>query len=45
MEGGNYKIRCNTISPGLVLTGQTKAFIDTVRRHGDLPEIVRSRAP
>ncbi len=28
MEGGKYKIRCNTISPGLVLTAQTKAFID-----------------
>lgn len=29
MEGGPHKIRCNTISPGLVLTAQTKAFIDT----------------
>jgi NAD(P)-dependent dehydrogenase (short-subunit alcohol dehydrogenase family) len=29
MEGGKHKIRCNTISPGLVLTGQTKAFIET----------------
>ncbi len=29
MEGGKHKIRCNTISPGLVLTGQTRAFIDT----------------
>jgi NAD(P)-dependent dehydrogenase (short-subunit alcohol dehydrogenase family) len=28
MEGGKHKIRCNTISPGLVLTGQTKAFIE-----------------
>lgn len=28
MEGGPHGIRCNTISPGLVLTGQTKAFID-----------------
>jgi NAD(P)-dependent dehydrogenase (short-subunit alcohol dehydrogenase family) len=28
MEGGPHKIRCNTISPGLVLTGQTKAFIE-----------------
>jgi NAD(P)-dependent dehydrogenase (short-subunit alcohol dehydrogenase family) len=28
MEGGPHKIRCNTISPGLVLTAQTKAFID-----------------
>lgn len=29
MEGGAHHIRCNTISPGLVLTAQTKAFIDT----------------
>jgi NAD(P)-dependent dehydrogenase (short-subunit alcohol dehydrogenase family) len=29
MEGGKHKIRCNTISPGLVLTGQTTAFIET----------------
>jgi NAD(P)-dependent dehydrogenase (short-subunit alcohol dehydrogenase family) len=28
MEGGKHKIRCNTLSPGLVLTAQTKAFID-----------------
>jgi NAD(P)-dependent dehydrogenase (short-subunit alcohol dehydrogenase family) len=28
MEGGKHNIRCNTISPGLVLTSQTKAFID-----------------
>jgi NAD(P)-dependent dehydrogenase (short-subunit alcohol dehydrogenase family) len=28
MEGGKHQIRCNTISPGLVLTAQTKAFID-----------------
>lgn len=28
MEGGKHGIRCNTISPGLVLTNQTKAFID-----------------
>jgi NAD(P)-dependent dehydrogenase (short-subunit alcohol dehydrogenase family) len=27
MEGGKHKIRCNTISPGLVLTRQTQAFI------------------
>lgn len=27
MEGGPHKIRCNTISPGLVLTAQTKPFI------------------
>jgi NAD(P)-dependent dehydrogenase (short-subunit alcohol dehydrogenase family) len=27
MEGGQYKIRCNTISPGLIETSQTKAFI------------------
>ena len=29
MEGGKHKIRCNTLSPGLVLTNQTRAFIDT----------------
>jgi NAD(P)-dependent dehydrogenase (short-subunit alcohol dehydrogenase family) len=29
MEGGPYGVRCNTISPGLVLTAQTKAFIET----------------
>jgi NAD(P)-dependent dehydrogenase (short-subunit alcohol dehydrogenase family) len=28
MEGGKHKIRCNTLSPGLVLTNQTRAFID-----------------
>jgi NAD(P)-dependent dehydrogenase (short-subunit alcohol dehydrogenase family) len=28
MEGGPYGVRCNTISPGLVLTAQTRAFID-----------------
>lgn len=28
MEGGKHQIRCNSISPGLVLTAQTKAFID-----------------
>jgi NAD(P)-dependent dehydrogenase (short-subunit alcohol dehydrogenase family) len=27
MEGGKHKIRCNTISPGLVLTRQTQVFI------------------
>lgn len=27
MEGGKHKIRCNTLSPGLVLTSQTKDFI------------------
>ena len=29
MEGGKHKIRCNTISPGLVETAQTRAFINT----------------
>ena len=29
MEGGKHNIRCNTISPGLVETGQTRAFINT----------------
>jgi len=29
MEGGAHRIRCNTISPGLVLTEQTRAFIDS----------------
>jgi NAD(P)-dependent dehydrogenase (short-subunit alcohol dehydrogenase family) len=28
MEGGKHGIRCNTLSPGLVLTNQTRAFID-----------------
>ena len=28
MEGGKHGIRCNTISPGLVLTNQTRALID-----------------
>jgi len=29
MEGGPHRIRCNTLSPGLVLTAQTQAFIDS----------------
>jgi len=29
MEGGKHGIRCNTISPGLVLTNQTREFINT----------------
>jgi NAD(P)-dependent dehydrogenase (short-subunit alcohol dehydrogenase family) len=29
MEGGPHRIRCNTLSPGLVLTAQTKAFIES----------------
>jgi NAD(P)-dependent dehydrogenase (short-subunit alcohol dehydrogenase family) len=28
MEGGKHKIRCNTLSPGLVETSQTRAFIN-----------------
>jgi NAD(P)-dependent dehydrogenase (short-subunit alcohol dehydrogenase family) len=28
MEGGKHGIRCNTISPGLVLTNQTRDFIN-----------------
>jgi NAD(P)-dependent dehydrogenase (short-subunit alcohol dehydrogenase family) len=28
MEGGPHHIRCNTLSPGLVLTAQTRAFIE-----------------
>jgi NAD(P)-dependent dehydrogenase (short-subunit alcohol dehydrogenase family) len=36
MEGGAHKIRCNTISPGLVLTAQTKAFIDTPEWFGPM---------
>jgi NAD(P)-dependent dehydrogenase (short-subunit alcohol dehydrogenase family) len=28
MEGGPHHIRCNTLSPGLVLTAQTQAFIE-----------------
>jgi NAD(P)-dependent dehydrogenase (short-subunit alcohol dehydrogenase family) len=29
MAGGKHQIRCNTLSPGLVLTAQTRAFINT----------------
>jgi len=36
MEGGKHKIRCNTISPGLVLTGQTKAFIEMPQWFGPM---------
>jgi NAD(P)-dependent dehydrogenase (short-subunit alcohol dehydrogenase family) len=36
MEGGPHKIRCNTISPGLVLTAQTRAFIDTPEWFGPM---------
>jgi NAD(P)-dependent dehydrogenase (short-subunit alcohol dehydrogenase family) len=28
MEGGPHKVRCNTLSPGLVETAQTRAFIN-----------------
>jgi NAD(P)-dependent dehydrogenase (short-subunit alcohol dehydrogenase family) len=28
MEGGKHNIRCNTLSPGLVMANQTRAFID-----------------
>lgn len=36
MEGGPHGIRCNTISPGLVLTGQTKAFIENPQWFGPM---------
>jgi NAD(P)-dependent dehydrogenase (short-subunit alcohol dehydrogenase family) len=36
MEGGPHRIRCNTISPGLVLTAQTKAFIDNPEWFGPM---------
>lgn len=36
MEGGTHRIRCNTISPGLVLTAQTKAFIDNPEWFGPM---------
>jgi NAD(P)-dependent dehydrogenase (short-subunit alcohol dehydrogenase family) len=36
LEGGRHKIRCNTISPGLVLTAQTKAFIETPEWFGPM---------
>lgn len=36
MEGGAHRIRCNTISPGLVLTAQTKAFIDNPEWFGPM---------
>ena len=36
MEGGPHRIRCNTISPGLVLTAQTRAFIDNPEWFGPM---------
>jgi NAD(P)-dependent dehydrogenase (short-subunit alcohol dehydrogenase family) len=36
MEGGPHRIRCNTLSPGLVLTGQTKAFIENPEWFGPM---------
>jgi NAD(P)-dependent dehydrogenase (short-subunit alcohol dehydrogenase family) len=36
MEGGPHRIRCNTLSPGLVLTAQTKAFIDNPEWFGPM---------
>jgi len=36
MEGGPHGIRCNTISPGLVLTAQTRAFIDNPEWFGPM---------
>lgn len=38
MEGGRFGIRCNTISPGLVLTAQTKAFIENPDWFGPMRE-------
>ena len=36
MEGGKFQIRCNTLSPGLVLTAQTKAFIESPEWFGPM---------
>jgi NAD(P)-dependent dehydrogenase (short-subunit alcohol dehydrogenase family) len=36
MEGGPHRIRCNTLSPGLVLTAQTKAFIENPEWFGPM---------
>jgi NAD(P)-dependent dehydrogenase (short-subunit alcohol dehydrogenase family) len=36
MEAGRHGVRCNTISPGLVLTAQTKAFIDNPEWFGPM---------
>ena len=36
MEAGKHSVRCNTISPGLVQTAQTKAFIDTPEWFGPM---------
>lgn len=36
MEGGPHKIRCNTLSPGLVLTAQTRAFIENPEWFGPM---------
>jgi NAD(P)-dependent dehydrogenase (short-subunit alcohol dehydrogenase family) len=36
MEGGPHGIRCNTISPGLVLTAQTQAFIENPQWFGPM---------
>ncbi|MCK6377098.1 MAG: SDR family oxidoreductase, partial [Zoogloea sp.] len=30
MEGGPHRIRCNTISPGFIVTGATRHHLDTV---------------
>jgi NAD(P)-dependent dehydrogenase (short-subunit alcohol dehydrogenase family) len=38
MEGGKHKIRCNTISPGLVETAQTRAFIATPEWFGPMQD-------
>ncbi|HVW67317.1 MAG TPA: SDR family oxidoreductase [Steroidobacteraceae bacterium] len=36
MEGGPHRIRCNTLSPGLVLTNQTRNFINTPEWFGPM---------
>ena len=36
MEGGPHKIRCNTLSPGLVETAQTRAFINNPEWYGPM---------
>lgn len=36
MEGGQHQIRCNTISPGLVETAQTRAFMKIPEWYGPM---------
>lgn len=36
MEAGKFGVRCNTISPGLVMTAQTRAFIENEEWFGPM---------